>query len=148
MTKGSRGKGVSSPKSKGPVFTAEMTPAEAKTALQEAIAGGGDAMELTAAYTEWLEVQMRKNGGAASKRTPCPVTRQEFLDEAPSYKLTIATVDGDVVFQTTMDPKAFNTGSFGWGANAAVEVKVQKHTMKAQLGLNLTVANSRTAKDE
>lgn len=72
--------------------------------------------------------------------TPCPVTRAEFRDKAQPIEVII---DGKTHI---LEPKEFSTGSLGWYGNGKVVLKVGDKSVSVQLGLNLTLVNSKEAK--
>jgi hypothetical protein len=70
-------------------------------------------------------------------KAPCPITRDHFRAHAKEVKVTIAGVP------MTADPKEFSTGSLGWNINSKVQLDVGCRLVTCQVGLNLTVANSK-----
>eukprot|EP00914_Ancora_sagittata_P009737 GHVO01018479.1.p1 GENE.GHVO01018479.1~~GHVO01018479.1.p1 ORF type:complete len:230 (+),score=45.69 GHVO01018479.1:538-1227(+) len=88
-----------------------------------------------------------EDDSARRKRTPkstpkkrkCaapPMTKADFLKDAPSIKLKIN--ENDYVIPA----RQFKTGSCGWGFNGKLQFKVGEHTLTAQSGLNFIVTGS------
>ncbi len=76
---------------------------------------------------------------ATSKKTVCPVSREQFESGAKPLVITI----GGQSFLA--DAKTFSTKSFGWGLNAQGVMDVAGTPVKVQIGMNITVANSKEA---
>jgi hypothetical protein len=77
-------------------------------------------------------------------KTPCSITRSYFASEAKPLMVEVKTLDGTVLFRVPMTPREMSTGSLGWSVSQAVHVDVSPSTnCKCQLGLNLTIANSK-----
>lgn len=74
---------------------------------------------------------------SAPVKTVCPVSREEFRQKAEPITLTVA---GTTI---VMDPREFSTGSLGWNASQKVTVVIDGKRVTCQLGLNLTLANSK-----
>lgn len=75
---------------------------------------------------------------AASSKTICPVSRDEF--DRNAKPITLDTPLGIVVLET----KEFSTKSLGWFANGPVHVKLENGVVvKCQLQFQLTLANSK-----
>jgi hypothetical protein len=72
-------------------------------------------------------------------KSPCPVTREQFLETAEPVKLSI---NGQ---ELVADKREFSTGSFGWYFNGKVNVVVDGKPLSVQVGLNLTVVGSKEA---
>lgn len=72
-----------------------------------------------------------------SSKSVCPVTRAEFRNAAQGLEIVI---DGSKVLA---EVKEFSTGSLGWYANGKVAVKCGGKTVYVQVGLNLTIPNSK-----
>ena len=70
-------------------------------------------------------------------KSPCPVTRPQFLEKAEPVKLVI---NGQEI---TADKREFSTGSFGWYFNGKVNITVDGKPLAVQVGLNLTVVGSK-----
>ena len=93
------------------------------------------------------------------KRTPCTITRSYFQAEArPVAVLLIKDLTpdqlqqlkmllpGQVLALENMAPREFSTKSLGWNASAKAEFDLTPSTpVKCQLGVNLTIANSKEA---
>ena len=75
-------------------------------------------------------------------KSPCPVTRAQFLEKAEPVKLVI---NGQ---ELTADKREFSTGSFGWYFNGKVNITVDGKPLAVQVGLNLTVVGSKEAGKE
>lgn len=76
----------------------------------------------------------------AGKKTACPLTRAEFAAAAKPLSVVINGVP------MAASVKDFTTGSFGWYLGGPVTVMVGDVPVKVQVGLNMTVANSKEAK--
>ena len=72
-------------------------------------------------------------------KSPCPVTKTQFLDKAESVKITIGNQE------IIADKREFSTGSFGWYYNVKTTVTVDGKPLSVQVGLNLTVVGSKEA---
>jgi hypothetical protein len=72
-------------------------------------------------------------------KSPCPVSKTQFLDKAEPVKLTIGTAE------LIADKREFSTGSFGWYYNGKTTVMVDGKPLSVQVGLNLTVVGSKEA---
>ena len=72
-------------------------------------------------------------------KSPCPVSRPQFLEKAEPVKLTI---NGQEI---VADRREFSTGSFGWYYNGKVSINVDGKSLSVQVGLNLTVVGSKEA---
>ena len=70
-------------------------------------------------------------------KTPCPIERQDFKDNAEAVSFEIAGTP------VTADPKEFSTGSFGWYFSGKVTVEVNGKQLPVQVGCNLTVVGSK-----
>ena len=73
----------------------------------------------------------------ATKKTTCPVTRQQFTSKAKPVAITI---NG-----RSLEAKAkqFSTGSMGWHLSDKCTVLVDGVAVLVQVGLNLTVVGSK-----
>jgi hypothetical protein len=77
------------------------------------------------------------------KKTPCPVTRPEFRQHARPWQLTLEAPDG-TKYVKTLDVKEFSTGSMGWFISENISgIKLSDKEVKAHLGINFTIANSK-----
>ena len=72
-------------------------------------------------------------------KSPCPVSRTQFLEKAEPVKVTIGTSE------LVADKREFSTGSFGWYYNGKITVTVDGKPLSIQVGLNLTVVGSKEA---
>ncbi len=72
-------------------------------------------------------------------KSPCPISKTQFLDKAEAVKVTIG---GQEVLA---DRREFSTGSFGWYFNGKVSIMVDGKPLSVQVGLNLTVVGSKEA---
>ena len=77
--------------------------------------------------------------GGAAKKAECPVSRQEFTDQA---KPVAAKIGDQTVILT---PKEFATGSFGFFGNEKMVVMIGDTPVKVQGNLMLTVVGSKEA---
>ncbi|HVX96765.1 MAG TPA: hypothetical protein VHK47_17750 [Polyangia bacterium] len=72
-------------------------------------------------------------------KSPCPVTKTQFLDKAEPVKIMIG--NSEIV----ADKREFSTGSFGWYYNGKTTITVDGKPLSVQVGLNLTVVGSKEA---
>jgi hypothetical protein len=72
-------------------------------------------------------------------KSPCPVTRTQFLEKAEPVKVSI---NGQEI---SADKREFSTGSFGWYYNGKINITVDGKPLSIQVGLNLTVVGSKEA---
>jgi hypothetical protein len=72
-------------------------------------------------------------------KSPCPVSKTQFLDKAEAVKITIGNME------IVADKREFSTGSFGWYYNGKTTVTVDGKPLSVQVGLNLTVVGSKEA---
>jgi hypothetical protein len=72
-------------------------------------------------------------------KSPCPVSRTQFLEKAEAIKVVI---NGQEIIA---DKREFSTGSFGWYYNGKISVTVDGKPLSIQVGLNLTVVGSKEA---
>ena len=75
----------------------------------------------------------------AMAKTPCPVTKTQFLEKAEGVRVTIG---GN---EMLADKREFSTGSFGWYLNGKTTITVDGKALAVQVGLNLTVVGSKEA---
>ena len=73
----------------------------------------------------------------AMAKSPCPLSRTQFLEKAEAVKLVI---NGQEI---TADKREFSTGSFGWYYNGKVNITVDGKALSVQCGINLTVVGSK-----
>jgi len=71
------------------------------------------------------------------KRTECPVGRKEFADQAKPVSVTINGVPHAVPV------KEFSTGSLGWYLNGKQSITIGDKVVTAQIGLSITIVNSK-----
>ena len=72
-------------------------------------------------------------------KSPCPVSKTQFLDKAEPVKIMIGTQE------LIADKREFSTGSFGWYYNGKTTITVDGKPLSVQVGLNLTVVGSKEA---
>jgi hypothetical protein len=72
-------------------------------------------------------------------KSPCPISKSEFLEKADSVKITIGSAE------IIADKREFSTGSFGWYYNGKTTVTVDGRPLSVQIGMNLTVVGSKEA---
>ena len=72
-------------------------------------------------------------------KSPCPVTRTQFVEKAEPLKVVI---NGQ---EMLAEVKEFSTGSFGWNINGKTIVTVDGKSLSVQIGMNLTVVGSKEA---
>jgi hypothetical protein len=70
-------------------------------------------------------------------KTNCPISRQEFRDNAKPIKVMIGETP------ILADVKEFSTGSLGWYANGKISVEINGTPVSVQIGLNLTIVGSK-----
>jgi hypothetical protein len=72
-----------------------------------------------------------------AKKTPCPITRQEFRTSAKPVTVTINNVP------LQAEVKEFSTGSLGWYLNGKTSIDVGGTLVSVQIGMNLTIVGSK-----
>jgi hypothetical protein len=72
-------------------------------------------------------------------KSPCPVSRTQFLEKAEAIKVVI---NGQ---ELIADKREFSTGSFGWYHNGKITITIDGKPLSIQVGLNLTVVGSKEA---
>jgi hypothetical protein len=72
-------------------------------------------------------------------KSPCPISKTEFLDKADAVKLVIGNNE------LIADKREFSTGSFGWYHNGKTTITVDGKPLSVQVGINLTVVGSKDA---
>ncbi len=72
-------------------------------------------------------------------KSPCPISKTQFLDRAEAVKLSINGQD------MIAEKREFSTGSFGWYLTGKTVVTVDGKPLSVQVGLNLTVVGSKEA---
>jgi hypothetical protein len=75
----------------------------------------------------------------AMAKSPCPVSKTEFLEKAEAVKIVIGNSE------LVADKREFSTGSFGWYHNGKVTITVDGKPLSVQCGINLTVVGSKEA---
>jgi len=75
-------------------------------------------------------------GGDKEKKQP-PISRTAFLKAAKALEVNLAG------FPMGADVKEFSTGSYGWNINQKASIKVGDVSVPVQVGLNVTVVNSK-----
>jgi hypothetical protein len=70
-------------------------------------------------------------------KTTCPVTRQQFKDQAKSMEVVI---NGQKMLA---EPREFSTGSLGWNINGKLVVQIGDTPVTVQVGLNVTLVGSK-----
>lgn len=78
----------------------------------------------------------------AKSKSSLPITRQQFRDAA---KPVVVTINGK---EFKVPRKEFSTGSLGWYLNEKMDVEIDGHDIKVQIGLNLTVVGSKDLPDD
>jgi hypothetical protein len=72
-------------------------------------------------------------------KSPCPVSKTQFLEKAEPVKIVIGASE------LIADKREFSTGSFGWYYNGKTTITVDGKPLAVQVGLNLTVVGSKEA---
>ena len=72
-------------------------------------------------------------------KSPCPLSKTQFLEKAEAVKITIGTSE------IIADKREFSTGSFGWYHNDKITITVDGKPISVQIGCNLTVVGSKEA---
>lgn len=78
----------------------------------------------------------------AKSKSSLPITRQQFRDAAKSV---VVTINGK---EFKVPKKEFSTGSLGWYLNEKMDVEIDGHEIKVQIGLNLTIVGSKELPDD
>ena len=78
----------------------------------------------------------------AKSKSSLPITRQQFRDAA---KPVVVTINGK---EFKVPRKEFSTGSLGWYLNDKMDIEIDGHEVKVQIGLNLTVVGSKDLPDD
>lgn len=73
----------------------------------------------------------------APPRVRCPVTREQFLEEAAPLKVNLA---GKEVLAAV---KEFSTGSLGWFVNEKFVTTIGGVEVKCQANMNITIVGSK-----
>ena len=72
-----------------------------------------------------------------SRKTTCPITRDQFRSKAKPVTITIGEVP------TLVPTKEFSTGSLGWYLNGKTIIEIDGKPVQVQLGLSLTIIGSK-----
>ena len=78
----------------------------------------------------------------AKSKSSLPITRQQFRDAA---KGVVVTINGK---EFKVPKKEFSTGSLGWYLNDKMDIEIDGHDIKVQIGLNLTIVGSKELPDD
>ena len=78
----------------------------------------------------------------AKAKSSLPITRQQFRDAA---KGVVVTINGK---EFKVPKKEFSTGSLGWYLNDKMDIEIDGHDIKVQIGLNLTIVGSKELPDD
>ena len=68
-----------------------------------------------------------------SKKTTCPITREQFRTRARPVTITIGEVP------SVVPTKEFSTGSLGWYLNGKTVIEINGTPVSVQIGVNLTI---------
>jgi hypothetical protein len=74
-------------------------------------------------------------------KSPCPVTRAQFVEKATPLKITVNGQD------LLAEVKEFSTGSFGWYLNGKTVVEIDGKAVSVQIGMNMTIVGSKETKE-
>ncbi len=72
-------------------------------------------------------------------KTPCPISKTEFIAKATAVKIDIGGVP------MVAEPREFSTGSFGWYLTGKATLTVDGKPLQVQVGCNLAVVGSKEA---
>ena len=72
-----------------------------------------------------------------SRKTTCPISREQFRTKARPITITIGEVP------TLVPTKEFSTGSLGWYLNGKTVIEIDGTPVQVQLGLSLTIIGSK-----
>jgi hypothetical protein len=70
-------------------------------------------------------------------KTTCPVTRQQFTENAKPVEIVINGVPMNA------EVKEFSTGSLGWYLNGKMSIKIGDTPVTVQIGMNMTIVGSK-----
>ena len=70
-------------------------------------------------------------------KTTCPITREEFRQNAKTVKVVVNDVP------LLADVKEFSTGSLGWYLNGKTTIEINGKAVSVQLGMNMTIVGSK-----
>lgn len=80
---------------------------------------------------------------AEKKPTPCAITRAEFNEGAPKG----SKIMEKILEEIALGPKHFSSGGFGYYGNGKISVKIGDEVVRLQVGINVSVVNSKNAED-
>ena len=84
---------------------------------------------------------------AKAAKTPvvktCPITRADFRTNAPKG----SEVMDKIVEEIGLAMKEFSSGGFGYYGGGKINIKVGTEIVKCQIGINVSVVNSKFAED-
>jgi hypothetical protein len=72
-----------------------------------------------------------------SRKTTCPITREQFRGQAKPVTITVGGVP------MVVPTKEFSTGSLGWYLNGKTVLEIDGTPVQVQLGLSLTIIGSK-----
>lgn len=70
-------------------------------------------------------------------KTSCPITRQQFKDNAKPVEVTVNGVP------LLAEVKEFSTGSLGWYLSGKTSISIGGTPVSVQIGLNMTIVGSK-----
>lgn len=73
----------------------------------------------------------------------CQITRAEFRTNAPKGSEVMAKI----VEEIGLAMKEFSSGGFGYYGGGKINIKVGTEVVKCQIGINVSVVNSKFAED-
>jgi hypothetical protein len=106
--------------------------------LRRGVIGAANVWKLNNPYQEL--VMAKQKSDTPTKKTTCPITKEEFLKNAKPVEVVINGVPH------VASVKEFSTGSFGWYLNGKTAIKVGDVALSVQIGLNLTAVGSKESK--
>lgn len=77
------------------------------------------------------------NGVPMAAKTTCPITRQQFSENAKPVEVVINGIP------MSAEVKEFSTGSLGWYLNGKMSIKVGDTSVTVQIGMNMTIVGSK-----
>lgn len=87
------------------------------------------------------KAQTNGTNGVERKKRECPISREDFTDNATPVEITI---DGQ---RQVVDVKEFSTGSFGWYMSGKIVVQIEVNgkmiRVPVQAGITLTCIGSK-----
>ena len=78
---------------------------------------------------------------ATPQRTPCPISRECFRQNA---KPIVAQINGSTIL---LDAKEFSTNSLGWFYNGKITVMINDVPVPCTSNLSLVISNSKELPD-